>query len=87
MRELIAGQRKKGAATATIKQLRAALSAMFATAVEDGLLRSNPIRGARIPAGPNDRDPEDKRGKAMTRAELRLLLATGSARSRVVDGA
>ena len=35
---------KSGATTSAIKKLRAALSAMFATAVEDGLLRSNPVR-------------------------------------------
>jgi integrase len=46
---------------------------MFATAVDDGLLRSNPVQGVRIPAG--SAKPTDDRAKALTRAELGLLLA------------
>jgi integrase len=75
VREVLAEARRDGAlAAASLGKLRAALSAMFATAVEDGLLRSNPIQGVRIPAGP-DEEPEDARPKALTRAELRMLLA------------
>jgi hypothetical protein len=56
---------------------------MFATAVEDGLLHSNPISGIRIPAGTND-EPEDGRAKALTRAELRILLAAIPAERRLL---
>ena len=49
---------------------------MFATAVEDGHLRSNPISGVRIPAAPAGADGLDKStAKALTRAELGLLVA------------
>jgi integrase len=59
--------------TSSLRRLRVALSVLFATAVEDGLLRSNPARGVRIPAS-DDVEPRDDRPKALTRAELRLLL-------------
>jgi len=74
VRELFGAMRKAGKSTSAIKKLRAALSAMFATAVDDGVLRSNPAQGVRIPAGRTD-EPVDDRAKALTREELRLLLA------------
>jgi integrase len=64
----------KGHSRATLKTLRAALSAMYATVAEDGILTLNPIRGVRIPNGETE-DEEAKRAKALTREELRLLLA------------
>jgi integrase len=65
--------RKNEATTSAIRKLRAPLSALFATAVEDGLIRSSPVSGVRIPGGGGE--SEDKRPKALTRTELRLLLA------------
>lgn len=67
-------RRKDSATTSGIKKLRAALSALFATALEDGLVRSNPIQGVRIPAARHQEETE-ARPKALTRAELGLLLA------------
>jgi integrase len=75
VRELFADLRKEGKSTSAIKKLRAALSALFATAIEDGLVNSNPIRGVRIPAPLVDEAPQDERAKAMTRAELARLLS------------
>jgi integrase len=74
VRELLGARRKAGTKTGTIKQLRAALSAMFATAVEDGIVRSNPAAGIRIPAALSD-EPDGDRARALTRAELAMLLA------------
>jgi integrase len=74
VRDLFGDMRRSGASTSAIKKLRAALSAMFATAVDDGKLRSNSISGIRIPAAPSD-EPQNGRAKALTRAELRGLLA------------
>jgi integrase len=73
VRDLFGALRKSGASTSAIKKLRAALSPMFATAVEDGLLRSNPVQGVRIPPA---LEPErsDDTAKALTRAELAVLL-------------
>lgn len=73
VRDLFGEMRRAEKSTAQIKKLRAALSAMFATAVEDGVIRSNPISGVRIPSGSSDEHPEP--AKALTRAELALLLA------------
>jgi integrase len=75
VRELFADLRKQGKSTSAIKKLRAALSALFATAIEDGLVNSNPIRGVRIPAPLVDEAPAEERAKAMTRAELSRLLS------------
>ena len=75
VRALFTKMREDNESTAQIKKLRAALSPLFATAVEDGLLRSNPVAGVRIPAGRDSGDAPEEKAKALTRAELRLLLA------------
>jgi len=76
VRELFGAVRKAGSSTSAIKKLRAALSAMFATAVDDGLLRANPVAGVRIPAGPHEEEELDgEHAKVLTRAELGFLLA------------
>jgi integrase len=74
VRDLFGSMRKAGKSTSAIKKLRAAISAMFATAIDDGALRSNPVQGVRIPAGASE-EPADDHGKALTREELALLLA------------
>jgi integrase len=73
VRDLFGDMRRDGASTSALKKLRAALSAMFATAVDDGKLRSNPISGIRIPAATRD-ERVNGRAKALTRGELRVLL-------------
>jgi integrase len=75
VRDLFAALRNDGVSVSGVKGLRAALSAMFATAVEDGLLRSNPVQGVRIPATTDVDDGGDGKAKALTRAELALVLA------------
>jgi integrase len=75
VRELFGSMRRDEQTTSQIKKLRAALSTMFATAVEDGLLKSNPCRGVRIPAALNGEEPEDEEAKALNREELALLVA------------
>jgi integrase len=72
VRDLFGEMRRDGKSTSAIKKLRAALSAMFATAVEDGAIRLNPVSGVRVPAAPSDE--LDEPAKALTRAELALLL-------------
>lgn len=74
VRRLFASARKAGASTSKVKKLRAALSVLFATAVEDEVLRSNPVQGVRIPAGPAGDEPIDEQAKALTRSELGVLL-------------
>lgn len=75
VRDLLGARRKAGDSTVAIKKLRAALSALFATALEDGLVRSNPVRGVRVPSAPAGAEADDDRAKALTRAELGVLLA------------
>ena len=70
VREMYSALRDDGVSVSGVKGVRAALSAMFATAVEDRLLRSNPIRGVRIPGD----SEEEQAAKALTRAELALVL-------------
>ena len=65
--------RHKGATTSHIRKLRVALSAMFATALEDGLNSSNPAHGVRIPP-PSEPEAESTRRMALTREELDHLL-------------
>jgi integrase len=74
VRALYRRLREKGKSTATLRTLRAALSAMYSTAVEDGVTDSNPIRGVRLPGGELEED-EQKRAKALGREELRIFLA------------
>jgi integrase len=74
VRDLFGELRRDGKSTSAIKKLRAALSAMFATAVEDGVIRSNPVSGVRVPAASSD-EFADEPAKALTRAELALVLA------------
>lgn len=75
IRELFGLMRREGKSTSAIKKLRAALSALFSTAVEDGLTATNPIRGVRIPPAPADDAATEEQAKALTRGELKLLLA------------
>lgn len=73
VRQLYGQLRKRGVSTSRLKTLRAALSTLFATAVEDNLCPSNPISGVRIPA-PLSEEPEN-RTTALKKAELAMLLA------------
>ena len=74
MRDLFGKMRREDCSTSQIKKTRAALSVMFATALEDGVLRSNPILGVRIPAPRDDEEPAEEKAKALTRAELAIFL-------------
>ena len=67
--------RNEGKSTSLIRKTRASLSTLFATALEDGLIGTNPIRGVRIPAPLVEEMPDEDRAKALTRAELATLLS------------
>ena len=83
VRELFSALRDNGASASRLKGLRAALSAMFATAVEDRLLRSNPVHGVRIP-GADDGQADDEQAKALTRGELATRLGGAPGRLAAV---
>lgn len=75
VRDLFGQMRRDGRTTSEIKKTRAALSVMFATAFEDGVVQSNPVLGVRIPLPSEDETPSADKAKALTRAELGVLLA------------
>jgi integrase len=75
VRELLMSMRNEGKSTSMIRKTRASLSTLFATALEDGLISSNPIRGVRIPAPLVEETPTEERAKALTRTELSTLLS------------
>lgn len=75
VRALFVRLRDADVSTSAIRGLRAVLSAMFATAVEDGLLRSNPVRGVRIPGLAVTKTELDEKAQVLTREELAFLLA------------
>jgi integrase len=70
-----------GMRTSSVRKNVAPLKALLATAVDDGALRSNPSLGQRIQGS---QDPADapKKVRAMTREELRLVLAALPEESR-----
>ena len=86
LRDLFGQMRRDGRSTSEIKKTRAALSVMFATAHEDGVVPSNPVLGVRIPPSSEDESPPDEKAKALTRAELGVLLAALPSESRLLCG-
>jgi hypothetical protein len=84
LRDLFGQMRRNGRTTSEIKKTRAALSVMFATALEDGIVQSNPVLGVRIPPPSEDEAPREDKAKALTRADLAILLAAIPSESRLL---
>jgi integrase len=86
VRALLIEMRDGGASTSEIKKTRTAGSAMYGTATEgDGIVRSNPFLGVRIPPPletGEDEEAEEK-VKALSREELGWLLAALPDRHRL----
>jgi integrase len=64
---------EKGLARATIRIVMAPVRALFATAVEEGLIRANPCAGLRVTAGAPSASGAEKR-RALSEEELARLL-------------
>jgi integrase len=62
----------RGLAASSIRKNIAPLRALFATALEDGAIRSNPVLGIRIARTADDSDAQE--AKALTEDELRRVL-------------
>lgn len=60
-----------GRRPSTVRNIMAPLRALFATAVEEGAVRSNPCAGLRLPGGTTP----DRHARALTEPELARLLA------------
>lgn len=73
VRRFVQSLERRGIRASSIRKNVAPLKALFATAYEDGLIPSNPTQGVRI-VGPGDED-RDRKPKALTREELRVVLA------------
>jgi integrase len=59
----------------TVRNIMAPLRACLATAVREGIIRSNPAREVDMPHRPTAEDSEDEEVRAMTRDELATVLA------------
>jgi integrase len=64
-----------GLSSSSVRRRMAPLRALFATAIEDGLIRSNPTSRIRIPGSPADRPDDQEPAKALTETELARLLS------------
>lgn len=60
----------EGRAPSTVRNIIAPVRALFATAVEDGVIRMNPCAGLRLPGGTSP----DKHARALTEDELSRLI-------------
>ena len=72
-----------GLSAGSIRNAIAPVRACLATAVEDGLIRSNPAAGVRIPRSSKP-EPEQEQAKALTDEELRKLLAKVAPQHRLL---
>ena len=78
----------KGLAPTTVRKVKALLSAMFATAVEDGAIRTNPAAGVRKRDRTLRETPDDERLRVFDGNELMSMAGDpiGQAeRVRIVD--
>jgi integrase len=64
----------RGVKPNTVRLAVAPVKALFATAFEEGLIRTNPAAGVRLATAQIDADGADEPVKALTEAELRKLL-------------
>ena len=71
---------------ATIRNILAPLRACLASAVREGLIRSNPARDVDLPHRPTAEDSEEEQVCAMSRGELATLLALIPDRHRLMFG-
>jgi len=69
---------------ATIRNVLAPLRACLASAVREGLIRSNPARDVDLPHRPTAEESEEEQVRSMTRSELDTLLALIPDRHRLM---
>lgn len=62
-------------ADATVRRIMAPLQACLGTAVQEGVIRSNPARDVKLPAQAVVEDEAEERAKAMSRNELSTILS------------
>jgi integrase len=75
VRKYVAAVAAEGRSPGTVRNAVAPVRALFATAVEDGLLRHSPATGIRIPGAAAPTEHDEVQAKALTEDELARLLA------------
>jgi integrase len=75
VREFVRHLESKRLKSGSVRKNLAPVKALFATAYEDGAIRSNPTQGLRVSTPEAE---QDRQAKAMTREELGLVLAAVS---------
>jgi integrase len=73
VKALAAHVARRGVKPSTVRLALAPVRALFATAVEEGVVRSNPTLGVRV-ARPTVREADEEKAKALTPDELAALL-------------
>ena len=69
----------------TVRRIVAPLRACLATAVRDGIARSNPCTGAALPHRPRvDEDDDEPEAKVLSREQLQMFLAVVNPRYRLL---
>ena len=76
--------RRVALSDATVRNIMAPLRACLASAVREGLIRSNPARDADLPHRPTAEESEEEQVKAMSTEELITLLALIPDRHRLL---
>jgi integrase len=74
VKRLAAHVASRGVSANTVRLALAPVKALFATAVEEGLIRANPAAGLRISQATPESADDGERVKALTEEELRRLL-------------
>jgi integrase len=84
VRRFVATVKARGVAPNTVRLAVAPLRAMMATALDDGLIRSNPCVGIRLASTRKDADASDESTRALTPDELERLLEKTPAEWRLL---
>jgi integrase len=77
VKRYVAGVAAEGVSRDTIRLALAPVRALFATALEEGLIRTNPATGIRLPAS-STVEAEEEKAKALTEEELGQVIAAAS---------
>jgi integrase len=84
VKRYIASVAGSGVSVSTVRGAYAPVRALFATAVEDGLIRVNPAAGIRLAVSNGNEEEEIEIVKALTEEELRKLIAATAEEHRLL---
>ena len=84
VKRFLAGLHAAKCSASSVRRIFAPVRALFATAVEEGLIRSNPAAGVRVSSAPTSGDEDGEKRKALTEDELGALIAETTDADRLV---